>query len=599
MLKTFGGIASGLGHLLSTPPINWLTFGGSTWLGKKFIKWSDETITPIARNLENFGTKALAGADDISAIIKSGDVGKMTDNFPVLIKDTPFAKMLVDSNVQLTKEMAENPELFMKTLDQNYDKFVDALSNFRSSLKKPLTKEELTILNGEMRAMYYEMKTNQMLATGLLTLDKAGGDVMAKYFMEALPDGAFMYGTPINIFKALKNDPKNIQAFFVQVLSSPTLEKSLAEAGPGVLQLFRVFAKNPEFAIKLPAAGAEAAARFAKLESELGDLGVALYRRRFNRNRLIIAKYLIGAPMRCPVKFLASGSNILMSNASRLLSDEKSGDKKGFGQFNEGLKYIKPRHQFLFESEKDSATAKAEEEFYKSTETSSFGSIETNVDVAAQAENLKKEVKAQTKEIATKQMTAILGPKSFNDICLSVEASVVDDAAAVKTASETGSGHSESDRRQIQEISGHSDLGATRNDAELNTTLSQVGVPQVTNSSEGIFSAFNDATPMEDITIARIDGDLSERGLWYHLASIQRGELTYEGSTADKVDALLELYGKLYGKVAKNASRLGKPTMYPTPIEVQTIKGELDKIKKDPSYRPNFFGADVSASAIN
>lgn len=599
MMKVFHGIVSGIGHLLSTPPISWLTFGGSKWVGKKLIAWVDDVITPIARNLENFGTASLKGGEDIASVIKSGDISKITKNIDELIatgkfgdvaQHVPFRKMLASSEVAFTDAMKADPDLFRKAVDANYDKFKDALIDFRSKLKKPLDKAELDILDGEMRMVYYEMETNKLFAKGLLKLEEASGDIIAKYWSSAVRGGAGS-NLPADIFKALKDDPEQIQRFFGWVVSHPETVKALNAAGPEVTQVFRIFAKNPEIAIKISQSGAEAAARFAKLEGELGDLGIALMRRRFNRNRLIIAKYLIGAPLRCPVKFMSKGTAVLGSTISKMFADPKASDKKGFGQFNEGLKYIKYKHEFLNED------AKTKEEFEKSTEISAWSSnIEQNTNVIAQTEELKKDVEVETKQVAAKQLTAIFGPKSFNDICLSVQASVVDNAAASTTLTDT-SGHGDNTPK-IQEISGATPMSATANDEAVNQTLNQVGVPPVNNASEGIFTQYNQGTDPNLIAEARLDADLSARGLWYHLAQIQNGELSYEGSTETKVNDLLALYAKFYVRVSANASKIGSPTLYPNPIEVDWIKIELAKLKANPSYSPNFFGADVNPNVL-
>jgi hypothetical protein len=600
MTKLFHGIVSGIGYILSTPPISWLTFGGSKWLGKKMISWVDDVITPISRNLEKFGERSLTGGDDVAALIKSGDISKISDNLDELIaagkfgdiaQQIPFRKMLQRSEIAFTDAMKADPDLFRKAVDANYDKFKNALIDFRSGMKKPLEKAELDVLDGEMRAIYYEMETNKLFAKGLLKLDEAGGDILAKYW-SAGAIGAKGTSLSGDIFKSLKNDPEEIKKFFGYIVSKPELVKALNDSGPGVTQLFRVFAKNPEIAVKISEAGAEAASKFAKLEGQLGDLGVALVRRRFNRNRLIIAKYLIGAPLRCPVNFMNKGVSVLSGTVSKMFADETPKDKKGFGQFNEGLKHIKYRYEFLSEADKK------EDEFNKSSEFSEWSStVEQNTNVIVQTEELKKEVAAETKEVADKQLTAIIGPKSFNDICLSVQAQVIDNTAVSKTLTDT-SGHSGDHQPKIQEISGATPMSATENDEAVNQTLRQAGVPEISNSSEGIFVEYNDATDPNLIAESRLDADLSVRGLWYHLAQIQNGELSYSGQTVGKVEALLDLYAGFYIKVSKNASRLGKPTLYPNPIEVDWIKMELAKLKSDPSYTPNFFGADVNPNVL-
>jgi hypothetical protein len=600
MVKVFHGIVSGIGHILSIPPISWLTFGGSKWLGKKLISWVDDVITPIARNLEKFGGASLKGGDDIAALVKSGDISKITKNIDELIasgkfgdvaQHVPFRKMLQNSEIAFTDAMKADPDLFKKAVDGNFDKFKNALIDFRSQLKKPLEKAELDMLDNEMRAVYYEMETNKLFAKGLLKLDEAGGEVIAKYWSAAAVGGK---GTSLSgdIFKTLKDDPEQIQRFFGWLVSHPETVKALNTAGPEVTQLFRVFAKNPEIAIKLSESGAEAAAKFAKLESELGDLGIALVRRRFNRNRLIIAKYLIGAPLRCPVNFMAKGASVISGNFGKMFKDEKpAADKKGFGQFNEGLKYIKYKYEFLAEA------VKTEEEFKKSSEFSNWGDAEQNTNVSIQTEELKKEVAVETKKVADNQLTAVIGPKSFNDICLSVQAQFIDTAAASQTLTDT-TGHSGDNQPKIQEISGATPLSATANDQAINQTLRQVGVPESNNSSEGIFTEFNDGTDPNLIAEARLDSDLSVKGLWYHLALIQNNELSYEGDVVSKVNQLVSLYSDFYIKVAKNASRLGKPTLYPNPVEVDHIKSELSRLKSDPSYRPNFFGTNVDPNVL-
>jgi hypothetical protein len=600
MTKVFHGIVSGIGHILSTPPISWLTFGGSKWLGKKLISWVDEVITPIARNLETFGAATLKGGDDLAAVIKTGDISKIADNVDELIaagkfgdvaQHLPFKQMLKRSEIAFTDAMKADPDLFRKAVDANYDKFKKALIDFRSSLKKPLEKAELDMLDNEMRLVYYEMESNKLFAKGLLKLDEAGGDVIAKYWSSAALGGK---GVSLSgdIFKTLKNDPEQIKKFFGWVVSHPETVKALDAAGPGVTQLFRIFAKNPEVALKISEAGAEAVTKFAKLESELGDLGIALVRRRFNRNRLIIAKYLIGAPLRCPVNFMNKGVAVLSGNISKIFADGKKEDKKGFGQFNEGLKHIKYRYEFLSEA------AKTEEEFKTSTERGAWSAtIEQNTNVVAQTEELKKEVAVETKKVADKEITAILGPKSFNDICLSAQAQIIDSAAASKTITDT-SGHNDSDRTKIQEISGATPMSATANDEMVNQTLNQVGVPETNNSSEGIFTEYNNSTDPNLIAEARLDADISAQGLWYYLAQIQNGELSYDGEVEGKISKLLTLYAGFYARVAKNASQLGSPSLYPNPVEVQYINRELSKLKNDPSYRPNFFGADVNPNVL-
>ena len=79
---------------------------------------------------------------------------------------------------------------------------------------------------------------------------------------------------------------------------------------------------------------------------------------------------------------------------------------------------------------------------------------------------------------------------------------------------------------------------------------------------------------------------------------IQNGEISYEGSIVNKINSLMDLYGSYYNKVSANADRLSKPSLYPNPTEIAWIKSELAKVKADPSYMPNFFGADVNPNVL-
>ncbi len=141
-------------------------------------------------------------------------------------------------------------------------------------------------------------------------------------------------------------------------------------------------------------------------------------------------------------------------------------------------------------------------------------------------------------------------------------------------------------------------MSATANDDAVNQVLDQTGVPRVNNSTEGIFVEFNAGTDPNLIAEARLDADLGVRGLWYHLAQIQNGEISYEGSIVNKINSLMDLYGSYYNKVSANADRLSKPSLYPNPTEIAWIKSELAKVKADPSYMPNFFGADVNPNVL-
>lgn len=608
--KLLTGIGRGIEALLRTWPVSML-FGG---MGKSLGKWLDEAAAPITKNLDNaisdMNSLVSKGSDDISAAIKSGDASKVADTGSELVRKTadelaaaraagnveevnrlrrilqtriekglPGAGQFVENgrlvdvvnkNLKISDEILKNPEKLDKFLVEGWDEYVKAWREVKQVDGVPVTDADLKLLD-ELKGLWIEGRKAEALFAGVKKLD----DLPMDDLIRLTGDAAAVTTTKGANFSArliteLSDDPAKLSKFFNGILADPRTLAKLEEAGPNVVGLYRLFAKNPEVYVSIAKSGSAAIKRFEDLGKFGGKWSKAIRTNRLSRHRLILAKHIIGAPLRCPIAELGQGS---MGGLDALSQAVSGGIKPAGVKESNKFKFILSRNEFLFEENEPKAAP-------------------IEVPVAPSVE-LKDEIeKAKVK----KKGPAVLGPVSYVDICQSDVAKVIDSMAVTATLPPADSSLNTGGPNT------HDYSGVLGNSAEIaqqkqvEESLAQAGIEAPLNDAGMMVEMPSNATIYE-VVEHRIGIDYKYSGLWYMLGAIMTKDLSYK-DIKSKLKRALSEYEENYKKTLGNKISTGEISFYPSPGEVSIIKMEMEKLDKDPSYEPKFFGPSVSSSDV-
>lgn len=588
------GIGRGIEALLRTFPISML-FGG---LGKSLGKWLDEAATPITKNLDSaiddMSAIVTKGSDDITSAIKTGDAGKVADTGNTLVKQladeltaakaagnatevkriedllqTRIEKGLpgagrfvkggrlldvVNTNIKISDDLLKKggPEL-EKFLEKGWDDYVGAWKEIKQIDGVPLSADDLRKIE-ELKSLWMEGRKAEALFAGMKSIDDIPADELVK-LTGAAAEVSTKQGANFSarLVADISNDPAKLRKFFNGIVDNPKTLAKLQEAGPGVEAMYRLFAKNPEVYADIAKAGSSAIKNFEKISTAAGPWTKALRTSRFQRNRLIIAKNIIGAPLRCPVAGLGQGN---------------MGGLEALGQFGmktESTKFILSRSKFLLEE--------------VSAEPTKSVSAELDAEISK-----------------VKKNKAVLGPLSYVDICQSHVSKVIDDMALTATVPPANSSLVKNGPTDKYTAVGASSEAAIANQESVDKVLGQFGIAPVISSAGMLTSLPSDATLIE-VTSARIKEDISYGGLWYLLGAIMTDDIEYSAAKGDIRKALTS-YSTNYKRTAGNKLSTGEISFYPSPGEVNLINSELDELDKNPDYEPRFFGAGITKADL-
>lgn len=609
--KILTGIGRGIEALLRTWPVS-ILFGG---LGKSLGKWLDEAAAPITKNLDNaiddMTDLVSKGSDDISAAIKSGDASKVADVGTKLVDDLVDAQRaakaagnmaevqriekilqtrlkdimsnpknggwfvkngrlldVVNSNVKITDDMlkAGKGKDLEKFLEAGWKENINTWKEINKLKGTPLGPDDLKKLE-ELKGLWIEGRKAEALFAGVKKLD----DLPADDLIRITGDMASITTKKGANFSArliteLADDPAKLSKFFNGILADPRTLAKLEEAGPGVVGMYRLFAKNPEVYLDISKSGSAAIKHFEKIAAEGGKWVNAVRTSRFQRNRLIIAKNIIGAPLRCPIAELGQGS----IGGLEALAGSLSG-----GLTKESYKFILSRNQFLFEQ------AANQPQSEQSSESPS-----SKID------------QALADEKAKKKNPAVLGPLSYVDICQSHIAQVIDETAATATFPPKDSGLVKNGPTETYAAAGvHSEAAIDNQEAMEKVLEKQFGITSPISDAGMMVDLPSDATLFE-VVQERISEDYKYGGLWFMLGGIMTGDMLYE-DVKSKLNASLKAYERNYARTQGNKLSTGAISFYPSPGEVALIKGELQKLEADASYSPRFFGTTITPSELS
>lgn len=613
--KIINGIGRGIEALLRSWPISML-FGG---LGRSLGKWLDEAVTPITKNLDSaiddMAKVTSKGSDDISLAIKSGDASKVADTgtefVSKLADDLAAAKAagntaeinrierilqtriekglpgagqfvkngrlldVVNSNLKISDDLlktgGKNLDEF---LEKGWDEYVAAWKEVKSVKGVPLSADDMTKLT-ELKKLWIEGRKAEALFAGVKKLD----DIPVDDLVKLTGDAASIATKPGANFSAklvteLSSDPAKLSKFFNGILADPRTLAKLEEAGPGVVGLYRLFAKNPEVYVDIAKAGSTAIDTFNDLAKVGGKWSAAIRTNRLMRNRLIIAKAVIGAPLRCPIAELGQGSMGGLDAAAMAFS---GGFSPKSNQPSESYKFILNRNQFLFEDD------------------------QTQPKLASMPEmNPTEEIKAaitEEKIKAKKTGPAVLGPLSYVDVCKSDIAKMVDSLAATATVPGQDSTLVQNGPDKSYAVTGTTGTRAIKNQERIESTLKSVGIEGAPISDAGMLVELSSTATTYEVVEHRIRLDYQYGGLWYMLGGVMTNDLVYEDFKS-KIKSALADYSDRYKKTAGNKVTTGSISFYPSPGETYLIKSELEQLDRDPNYRPKFFGPDISSSDL-
>jgi len=605
--KVLTGIGRGIEALLRTWPISML-FGG---LGKKLGKWLDTAAAPITKNLDSaiddMATLGTKGSDDITAAIKSGDASKVADAGTKLVDDlvdaqtaakaagnmeevTRIEKILqtrlkdiqanpknggwfvkngrlldvVNANVKATDDMlkagkgAELDAFLRKGWKENIDTWkeiskINGIPLGPNELRQLDQLEDLWVAGRKAEALFAGVKKLDDLPIG--DLIKLSGDAASITTKRGANFSA-------RLITELSADPAKLSKFFNGILADPRTLAKLEEAGPGVVGMYRLFAKNPEVYSDIAKSGSAAIKHFEKIAAEGGKWGQAIRTSRFQRNRLIIAKHIIGAPLRCPIAELGQGS----IGGLDALAGSFGGTLK-----RESYKFILGRNQFLFEE----APANSSEP------TPGEKIDQAMADVKQRSAN-----------------PAVLGPISYVDICQSHIAKVIDEAAATATFPSKDSGMVKNGPQETYAAAGvHSESAIDNKEALERVLEHQFGIAAPISSAGMMVELPANATIFE-VVQERIGEDYKYGGMWYMLGGIMTGVILYNDVKKD-LEASMRQYERNYERTQGNTLTTGAISFYPSPGEANLIKEELKKLEADPNYSPRFFGPSITPGELS
>jgi hypothetical protein len=603
----FVAIAKAVGRffeaILRTWPVS-IVFGG---LGKKLGAWLDSAITPITKNLDsaiddiNLISK---GSDDITAAIKAGDASKVVDANAGLItklgdeltaakaagntaevtrlegilqtrieKGLPGAGQFVkngrlidvlDANVKIADDLLKkDAKTIEKALSAGYDDYVKAWTEVKQVKGVPVTAEDIVKLK-EMKPLWIEGRKAEMLFAGVKKLD----DIPAEDLVRLTGNAAEIATTKGAHFSArliteISEDPAKLSKFFNGILANPKTLAKLEEAGPGVVGMYRLLAKNPEVYVDIAKSGQAAIKHFDDIAKIGGKWSQSIRAARVFRNKLIILKNLIGAPMRCPIADLGQGN---VGGLEALLMKFSPGALPK----NESYKFILSRPKFLMEQ--DAAEP-----------------------IDAKENSVSSELDQQLNDLKAKptgKRNAVLGPLSYVDVCKSHINKIADDLALTASFPPSDSALAKAGPRETFAAAGASSEASIRNQEEVDGTLAAVGISPVISSAGMLVKLPADATPIE-VAEARIEEDITYGGLWYLLGAITVNDVSYADVKSD-VKKSLSSYETNYKRTVGNTITTGAISFYPSPYEADRIKRELAKLDKNPTYTPDFFGMGVT-----
>jgi len=615
------GIGRGIEAILRTWPIS-ILFGK---IGKSLGKWLDEAAAPITKNLD----KAIddmdlitKSSDDIAAALKAGDSSKVADTGTDLVKQisdeltaaraagnaeevnrlrrilqTRIEKGLpgagqfvengrlvdvVNKNLKATDEMLKDPAKYEKFLEEGFDQYVEAWKKVKNIDGVPFGEKELETLKKLKRA-WIEGRKAEALFAGVKKLDDIPVDDLLKITGDAAAvstkKGANFSARLIN---ELGNDPGKLSKFFNGILADPRTLAKLEEAGPGVVGLYRLFAKNPQVYLDIAKAGKASIKNFENLGKMGGKWSQSIRTSRLARHRLIIAKHVIGAPLRCPFAPLGQGDiggidALALGSAGQLQVKGITGES--------ALKFILSRDNFLFEEDKKSEENKNQQPTISST---LFGpSIPASQELEAELGKVEKENQARS--------AAVLGPVSYVDICQSHIAQTIDNLAITATTPPPALDPNNINTNDAAAITG-SDAEINQQEA-VNKTLNQMGI-EAPLSDAGMLTGLPASANTYEVAQERISIDYKDGGLWYLLGGVMTGDLEY-ASVKSKINSELSKYEKNYELTVGNKIKTGEISLYPSPGEVFIIRQELKALDKDDSYSPRFFGPSISSTDIS
>lgn len=598
--KIATGIGRGIEALLRTWPIS-ILFGK---IGKKLGDWLTKTVEPITKNLDSaivdMGSVAAKSSDDIGAAIKAGDAAKITDAGSAVIakladelaaakkagniaeikriesllqtripKGLPGAGRfvkggrlldVVNSNLKITDELLKKGGKQLDDfLEKGWEEYLAVWKSFVPIKGIDLTAENLKQLE-KLKGLWIEGRKAEALFAGMKSLDKVPVDDLIKLAGDAASISTKKGANfSARFVTELSKDPAKLSKFFAGLVADPKILAKLEAAGPGVADMYRLFAKNPEVYVSIAKAGSSSIKQFSKIAAEAGQWTQAVRKSRLNRNRLIIAKNIIGAPLRCPFASWGQG------NTGGLDALSKFGVK-------ESTKFILSRRQFLLEAEE-------------------FSTIDTSP-----APNPTVELTQAINKLESNRGNAVVGPLSYVDICQSHVSKTIDDLAATATFPTAGSTLSKNAPTKSYAATGASSEATIANQEAVDQTLAQFGLEAPISDAGMLVELPSDAT-VTDVVAERIGIDSTYGGLWYMLAAVMTGDANYI-SLKSKIKEALADYENNYKRTAGNIKTTGLISFYPSPAEAAVIKAELSKLDADSSYIPSFFGPAIEGTDL-
>jgi hypothetical protein len=587
------GVGRGIEALLRSWPISKI-FGG---VGKKLGTWLDAAVVPITKNLDaaidDMGKLTTKGSDDITAAIKAGDASKVADTGTDLItslgdeltaakaagdmakvksiegilqtrigKGLPGAGRFVkggrlidviNANLKISDDLLKKGGKDLEEfLEKGFDEYSSVWTKVSTIDGVPLTGDDLKKL-AELKTAWIAARKSEALLSGLKKIGELPVDDLIRLTGNAAEISTKKGANfSARLVAELSDDPAKLSKFFNGILSNPAALAKLEEVGPGVVGMYRLFAKNPEVYVDIAKAGSSAIKRFDELAKIGGTWSQALRKSRVVRNKLIIAKHVIGAPLRCPIAELGQGD---MGGIEALGT---------FGLKKESTKFILSRSQFLLEAE-DAAPTTAADEISQELEKAKRGN-------------------------------AIAGPVSYVDICQSHVNKAIEELALAATIPSKGSALVKNGPKQEFVAAGVSSEAAIANQEAVDATLKQMGIASPISDAGMMTELPADAT-IQEVIAERVGTDWQHGGLWYMLAAVMTQDMEYE-SIKSKLKSALKEYENNYKRTAGNKATTGSISFYPSPGEAQLIKSEFEKLDADPSYRPNFFGGSVTSSDL-
>ena len=600
------GVGRGIEALLRSWPVSML-FGG---LGKKLGKWLDTAVTPITKNLDSaiddMAALTAKGSDDITTAIKSGDASKVADAGSDIVtklgadvvndagvvtkmseltaakaagnmaevkriegilqtrieKGLPGAGRFVkggrlidviNSNLKISDDLLKTGGKDLdKFLEKGWDEYISVWKGLKQVDGVPLTASDLSQLE-KLKSAWIEGRKAEALFAGMKSISDLPADDLIRLTGNAAEISTKKGANfSARLVAEISDDPAKLSKFFNGILANPAALAKLEEVGPGVVGMYRLFAKNPEVYVDIAKAGSGAIKKFDELAKIGGTWSQSLRKSRVMRNKLIIAKNVIGAPLRCPIAELGQGN---MGGIEALGT---------LGLKKESTKFILSRSQFLLEAE-DAAPTTAADEISQELEKAKRGN-------------------------------AIVGPLSYVDICQSHVNKAIDELALAATIPSKDSVLVKNGPKQDYVAAGVSSEAAIANQEAVDATLKQMGISAPISDAGMMTELPSDAT-IQEVISERVGTDWKYGGLWYMLAAVMTQDMEYE-SVKSKLKSALKEYENNYKRTAGNLATTGSISFYPSPGEAQLIKAEFEKLDADPSYRPNFFGGSVTSSDL-